>query len=153
MYCRSCNTQLADGAIACTNCGKAPLNGEAFCQNCGNATVAGAVACPSCGHSLTQGIVPGVGPITAQSRVVIAICAIFLGSLGIHKFLLGYNHEGIIMLVVTLVGGAAAPFTCGLTALAPAAMSIAGLIEGITYLTKTDDQFNAMYIANKKAWF
>ena len=32
-------------------------------------------------------------------------------------------------------------------------MSIVGLIEGIMYLTKSDAEFQQMYVQNKKAWF
>ena len=30
---------------------------------------------------------------------------------------------------------------------------VIGLIEGIIYLTKTDEEFYNIYVANKKAWF
>jgi len=79
--------------------------------------------------------------------MVAGLLAIFLGSLGIHKFYLGYKNEGIIMLVVTLVAGT---ITCGAGA---GIMSIVGLIEGIMYLTKSDAEFQQMYVQNKKAWF
>ncbi|HYX15671.1 MAG TPA: NINE protein [Nostoc sp.] len=49
-----------------------------------------------------------------------------LGTLGIHKFILGYTKEGIIMLFITL-------FTAGYGAFIIAIISI---IEGIIYLTK-----------------
>jgi hypothetical protein len=32
-------------------------------------------------------------------------------------------------------------------------MGVIGLIEGIIYLTKTDEEFVATYITNKKGWF
>jgi TM2 domain-containing membrane protein YozV len=79
----------------------------------------------------------------ADKKVVAGICGILLGALGIHKFILGYTTEGVIMLVGTLV-------TCGL---AGAVFGIIGLIEGIMYLTKSDDEFVATYIKNKKGWF
>jgi hypothetical protein len=44
------------------------------------------------------------------------------------------------MLVFSLV-------TCGV------ASSLIGLIEGIIYLTKTDEEFYQMYQVNKKGWF
>lgn len=76
-------------------------------------------------------------------KVAAGICGILLGALGIHKFVLGYNTEGLIMLLVSLL-------TCGL--LAPV-MSIIGLIEGIIYLTKSDEEFYRTYIAAQKGWF
>lgn len=76
-------------------------------------------------------------------KVAAGICGILLGALGIHKFVLGYNTEGLIMLLVSLL-------TCGLVA---PVMGIIGLIEGIIYLTKTDEEFYSTYIAGKKGWF
>lgn len=80
----------------------------------------------------------------ANSKKILAgILAIILGALGIHKFVLGYTTEGVIMLLVSIL-------SCGF--LAPV-MSIIGIIEGIIYLTKPDDQFEAIYITGRKPWF
>lgn len=78
-----------------------------------------------------------------SKKVAAGICAILLGALGIHKFILGYKTEGLIMLLVTLL-------TFGLGG---AIMGIIGLVEGIIYLTKTDEQFLNAYIVEKKGWF
>ncbi len=75
-----------------------------------------------------------------NKKVVCGILAILLGTLGVHKFVLGYTNEGIITLVISLV-------TCGTVP------SLLGIIEGIIYLTKTDDEFYQTYQANKRAWF
>ena len=75
----------------------------------------------------------------ADKKIVAGICGILLGGFGVHKFILGYTTEGIIQLVITLV-------TCG-------AGSIIGLVEGIIYLTKSDEDFVRTYIQNKKGWF
>jgi len=40
--------------------------------------------------------------------------------------------------------------TCGV---AWVVMHIIGLIEGIVYLTKSDEEFAATYVTNKKGWF
>ena len=79
----------------------------------------------------------------SSKRVVAGILGIILGSLGIHKFILGYTTEGIIMLILTVV-------TCGL---AGWLLGIIGLIEGIIYLTKSDEEFIQTYQVNKKGWF
>ncbi len=86
-------------------------------------------------------------PAGADKKIAAGILGILLGALGIHKFILGYTTEGIIMLVVTLVLGVP---TCGLGA---GVMGIIGLIEGIIYLTKSDEEFVATYVTNKKGWF
>ncbi len=40
--------------------------------------------------------------------------------------------------------------TCGIGA---GVMGLIGLIEGIIYLTKTDEEFYEMYQVNQKTWF
>lgn len=86
--------------------------------------------------------------LNAENKKMLAgILAIILGALGIHKFILGYQKEGIIMLVISVVLGI---FTCGIGA---SAMGIVGLIEGIIYLTKSDEEFYNTYQVGKKPWF
>ncbi len=74
-----------------------------------------------------------------NKKIVAGILGILLGGLGVHKFILGYTQEGIIQIVISVV-------TCGIG-------SIIGLIEGIIYLTKTDEEFYNTYQVNKKGWF
>lgn len=76
-------------------------------------------------------------------KIASGICGIILGALGIHKFVLGYTKEGLIMLLVSVL-------TCGIGS---PIMGIIGLIEGIMYLTKSDDEFYNTYMASKKGWF
>jgi len=78
-------------------------------------------------------------PPGADKKIAAGICGILLGGLGIHKFILGYTKEGIIQIVITVV-------TCGFG-------SLIGLIEGIIYLTKSDEEFVATYVTGKKGWF
>ncbi len=78
-----------------------------------------------------------------SKRILAGILGILLGALGIHKFVLGYSTAGIIMLAVTIV-------TCGFGG---AVMGIIGLIEGIIYLTKSDEDFVNTYQTNQKQWF
>ena len=87
------------------------------------------------------GQIPG-----AEKKLVSGILGILLGSLGIHKFYLGYTKEGVIMLAVCVVGF----FLCGIPSLAVWAV---GLAEGIIYLTKTDNDFVETYVTGNKPWF
>jgi TM2 domain-containing membrane protein YozV len=82
----------------------------------------------------------------SNKKLAAGLLGIFLGSFGIHKFVLGYNNAGIIMLVVSLAGGVV---TCGV---ATGVMSVIGMIEGIIYLTKSTDEFREMYLEQQKAW-
>ncbi|GAA0715973.1 hypothetical protein GCM10009430_11120 [Aquimarina litoralis] len=77
--------------------------------------------------------------VTGDNKKVLAgILAILLGGLGIHKFVLGYTKEGIIQLILG--------FACGIG-------TVIGIIEGIIYLTKSDNEFYQTYQAGKKPWF
>jgi TM2 domain-containing membrane protein YozV len=91
---------------------------------------------------------PAVAPPSAISarasnKIAAGIFGILLGALGIHKFILGYTGAGLIMLLVTLL-------TCFM---ASPVMGIIGLIEGIIYLTKSDEEFVRLYVDGHKEWF
>ena len=79
----------------------------------------------------------------ASNKIPAGICGILLGSLGVHKFILGYTGAGLVMLLVTLL-------TCGL---ASPIMHVIGLIEGIIYLCKPDEEFVRVYVDGRKEWF
>lgn len=79
----------------------------------------------------------------AGSKIAAGICGILLGSLGIHKFILGYTGAGLIMLLVSVL-------TCFI---ASPIMHLIGLIEGIIYLTKSDDDFVKTYVDGRREWF
>lgn len=74
-----------------------------------------------------------------SKRVVAGVLAILLGSLGVHKFVLGYTKAGIIQIIISFV-------SCGILTLIP-------FIEGIIYLTKSDEEFIYTYQINEKEWF
>ncbi|MFJ4231336.1 NINE protein [Cellulosimicrobium cellulans] len=71
---------------------------------------------------------PGFGPAydpQAKSRLAAGLLGILVGSLGIHRFYLGYTGIGLTMLLVSVLSfGFAAPV-----------IAIWGLVEGILYLT------------------
>ena len=73
-----------------------------------------------------------------NKKMMCGILAIVIGWTGIHKFLLGYTQEGIIQIILSLF--------CGVGA-------IIALIEGIIYLTKSDEEFYQTYQIGKKGWF
>jgi len=86
-----------------------------------------------------------------SKRILAGVFGIILGHLGIHKFVLGYNNEGVILLTISLLGYATLCFLVGYFFILAA--GIIGLVEGIIYLTKSDWEFNETYIKNKKSWF
>ncbi len=126
-----------------------------FCPNCHTQNTNLNAACIRCGAMLPISPMPmqpagnygmTMKPPGADKKIAAGICGIVLGGLGIHKFVLGYTNEGVIMLAIYLVG----MFFCGIPSLA---IAIIGIIEGITYLTKSDEEFVMTYIHNKKSWF
>ncbi|OYV07619.1 MAG: hypothetical protein CFE26_00050 [Verrucomicrobiales bacterium VVV1] len=84
---------------------------------------------------------PSPAPAGADKKLVaglLGILGIVYGGWGIHKFILGYKKEGIIQLLLC--------FACGIG-------TIIGIIEGIIYLTKSDQEFSDTYITGRKGWF
>jgi TM2 domain-containing membrane protein YozV len=77
-------------------------------------------------------------PRQESKRVIAGVLGILLGGLGVHKFVLGYTVPGVIHIALS--------FCFGLGALI-------GLIEGIIYLTKSDEEFVRTYQVGKKEWF
>jgi TM2 domain-containing membrane protein YozV len=90
---------------------------------------------------------PSIYAAHASNKIPAGICGILLGSLGVHKFILGYTGAGLVMLLVTMIGGL---LTCGLAA---GVMHLIGLIEGIIYLCKSDEEFVRVYVQGRKEWF
>ncbi len=84
---------------------------------------------------------------SSSKKIAAGICGILLGCFGVHKFILGYTTEGLIMLIGGIVGGL---ITCGVGSIV---MGVIGLAEGIIYLTKSDQEFEDIYINNSKGWF
>ncbi len=86
-----------------------------------------------------------------NKKVLTGILAIIFGSLGVHKFILGYQKEGLILLIASVVGYATMCFVIG--SFIVMATGLIGLIEGIIYLTKSDEEFYNTYQVGKKPWF
>lgn len=72
--------------------------------------------------------VPPAGYVQ-KSRLAAGILAIILGAFGVHNFYLGFNTNGVIQLVVSIVGGIIS------FGLATAAMGIWALVEGVQILS------------------
>jgi TM2 domain-containing membrane protein YozV len=78
-------------------------------------------------------------PVQENKKIMAGVLALLVGGIGVHKFVLGYTKEGIIQIVISIC-------TCGIGGLIP-------FIEGIIYLTKTEEEFYNTYQVNKKGWF
>lgn len=86
-----------------------------------------------------------------KSPIAAGLLALFVGTLGIHKFYLGYTKEGIILLVSTLVSYMLVIVLIGFIPLM--IIGVICFIEAILYLTKSEADFNAIYVKGHKPWF
>ena len=125
---------------------------EKYCHSCGVVIDSRAEICPKCGVRQQVSDLSPAAPAAQRSahlsdangkKLAAGIIGIILGWLGIHKFILGYSTPGIIMLLVSIL-------TCGWGAIP---MAIIGLVEGIVYLVKSDEEFYRIYIQREKHWF
>jgi TM2 domain-containing membrane protein YozV len=142
VFCTKCGTQNTDGAPSCAQCGATlPLIGSRPTEKQTD------YAPPY--ESSYQPIQPPAAMYAqpagqdwqkagADKKIIVGICAILLGGFGVHKFILGYTNEGIIQLVLGLCFGIG---------------GIIGIVEGIIYLTKSDEEFVRTYIQGHKGWF
>ncbi len=89
-------------------------------------------------------------PVTAGTgtpdKLVAGLLALFLGTIGIHKFYLGYNRAGLTMLLVSVFGAI-------LLFIPTFVMAIIAFVEAIIYLTKSDAEWESMYVTGEKPWF
>jgi TM2 domain-containing membrane protein YozV len=116
---------------------------------------------PTLARPPTSGHVPGN---IQEKRLIAGLLAIVLGSFGVHKFYLGMNTPGLITLGVNvgvwvlavLLGlitfGLGLIITLPLAGLVSGALGLLGLVEGILYLTKSDEDFYTQYVLDKKPW-
>ena len=81
------------------------------------------------------------GKRTSAGIVAIVLSCVGFGWVGVHKFMLGFNQAGLISLLLSLL------------CLPLPVFNIISLVEGIIYLTKTDEEFYQLYIVEKKDWF
>jgi TM2 domain containing protein+B7201 len=79
-------------------------------------------------------------PIYQENKKILAgVLAIMLGGFGVHKFILGYTKEGVLQILMSF-------FSCGLAGIIP-------FVEGIIYLTKSDEEFYQIYQVGRRPWF
>jgi TM2 domain-containing membrane protein YozV len=82
------------------------------------------------------------GGAAEKNKLVAGVLGILLGGLGVHKFYLGYTKEGLIMLagnLLWIVGMGWVP-------------NVVGLVEGVMYLFKSDQEFYDTYVVGSKPW-
>lgn len=86
-----------------------------------------------------------------KSPIVAGLLALFLGGFGVHKFYLGYNSQGVILLVGSVISYLLTLVVIGIIPLM--IIGVVCLVEAIIYLTKSEADFNATYVQGQKHWF
>jgi TM2 domain-containing membrane protein YozV/DNA-directed RNA polymerase subunit RPC12/RpoP len=117
-------------------------SGGKYCTECGAALSKRDRHCPECDARQPEARDSTLADASSK-KMAAGICALLIGSLGVHKFILGYTTAGVIMLLVSLL-------TCGIGA---AVMHVISIIEGVIYLTKSDEEFHRIYLVEGKEWF
>ena len=80
-----------------------------------------------------------------KKQIMAATLALLFGALGAHKFYLGYNTQGTIMLLMGTLGW--------FFLVPPFASLLIGLIEAVIYFRKNEQEFYDTYEAKQRAWF
>jgi TM2 domain-containing membrane protein YozV len=124
MKCSKCGEELTSIAKYCPTCGEkvGEKKEKIYCSNCGKELDANIIFCSECGNKINS------NNNQLKSKIAAGLLGVFLGSIGVHNFYLGYTSKGITQLLLTLFGWIA----CGL---GPIIAGIWGLIEGILILT------------------
>lgn len=91
-----------------------------------------------------------VAGAASKDKVVAGVLAILLGGFGAHKFYLGFTGPALVYLLVNTVGFLV---TWIFGFLPNYALMVIAFIEGIIYLTKSDEEFEQTYVVEKKQWF
>lgn len=112
MFCKQCGKPIDDGQDLCEDCKKAESANTQGNTQTVNANV-------NTGNTTNN-----VNP-QAKSKLAAGLLGIFLGSLGVHNFYLGYIGKAVAQLLISVL-------SCFMLSWASA---IWGLIEGILILT------------------
>lgn len=122
----------------CQKCGTELGKNDTFCSNCGSKVDEEAKTTTKDTTTTTNNT--NTNNSQAKSKMAAGLLGIFLGSLGIHNFYLGYTGKAVGQLLLTLLGW----ILCGL---GPIAAWIWGLVEGIMILSgsiNTDAEGNEL---------
>jgi len=93
---------MNDNQAICLKCGVKAGDGNKFCSNCGKEVNPNAEVCVSCGVSLKK---QAAGNLNGQDKIVMILVCLFLGSIGIHNFMMGETKKGIFKIIMCFVCG------------------------------------------------
>ena len=103
MYCRNCGEFMNDNQAICVKCGVKVGEGNHFCSSCGSEVAPNADVCLKCGVAIKRG--GAQGDLGGQDKTTMALICFFLGSIGVHNFMMGETKKGIVKIVCTCCFG------------------------------------------------
>lgn len=100
-----------------------------FCKFCGKEINENAYICVHCGAKVKEDILANGLPTgkSGKSKIVAGLFGILLGGIGVHHFYMGNTGLGIVDILFCWTG----------------IPGILGLINGIIYMTESDDKFES----------
>ena len=116
MYCKNCGQELNDYQAICLKCGVEVGKGNKHCAHCGSEVNPEAMYCLSCGvaiqkqkatvnHNYSQSSANSNGDLAGQDKTTMALICFFLGTLGIHNFMMGETKKGVTKIVTSFLCG------------------------------------------------
>ena len=104
-----------------------------FCKKCGVEIPGGTKFCPECGANQISDSTQNNYQVAVEqkSKIAAGLLGVFLGTLGIHNFYLGYTRNGVIQLLLSTIGSFViiGPFISGIWALIEAIQIFTGSIS------------------------
>ena len=174
MFCRNCGNEVSVDAVACMKCGCSPHEGKSFCPSCGAKTSEKQIVCIKCGIDLRKDDdwdsnrnsnnsykKPGSKHKVTKDRISAALLAIFLGEIGGHQLYLGNSASAAVRMIVLCISifllnygyDQHSSFSSNLGSILIVLSQIVAFIEAIIYFCKTDEEFDEIYVQNKRSWF
>ena len=171
MFCTNCGKPVSEQAVACMSCGAKPVGHRKFCRHCAAALTPEQIVCVKCGAKVGAGsMIQAIsGTVSGtKNKIAAGLLGILLGAFGAHKFYMGSWGWGLVFLfcgpvgcfIASILVGILSVITLGLGAILyipllimPIAPCISGIIEGIIYLTMSDETFAAKYPAEAQRAF
>ncbi len=125
MYCKNCGKEVEDGQELCVNCKPAEVVVEEVVEQKQETTQGPVQETVQSNFDKGNVVQDSSSNVGEKSRMAAGLLGIFLGSIGVHNFYLGYTGKAIAQVLISVL-------SCGF--LSPVS-AVWGLIEGIMILT------------------
>lgn len=90
--------------------------------------------------------------VPVSKKIPAGIAGILLGSLGVHKFVMGFPRAGMAMFAITAVSWLLSLIHFPFAFWVFRGVALLGFIEGVIYLAKNDSDFYRDYVIRRQEW-